>query len=356
MSQSDLNIGNQSGAGYRAAVNTALQALVSQSSGDTEPATTYPHQLWADTTTGLIKQRTAGNDGWFVAGNLSGSVFATKTSNYTATISDYDGIFLCNGTFTFSLSAAASLGDGWSCTIKNTGTGTITIDPSGSETIDGSATLSLSAQYQQATIVCDGGAFYVVSGLIAKSIGTAHLKNGTAGYLLGFDGSGVAAVVPTPTSHETSGPGYSTTSGTSVELTGIPTTATRVTVSFDRVSLSGTDNLVLQIGGAQGYMSANYYGSVMSGASQVNENNGGIGARLTYSSAAATLWCGQVMLAKILDNVWSISGILSCPANSSLSQFAYSKEITGGNYLTKVRIVPTGTNTFDSGGINYSYI
>lgn len=71
MSQSDLNIANVTRTVFRQEVNEALQALGSLSSGATEPSTTYAYQLWADTGSGLLKQRTAANDGWINKGNLA---------------------------------------------------------------------------------------------------------------------------------------------------------------------------------------------------------------------------------------------------------------------------------------------
>lgn len=70
MSQSDLNIANISRSLFRAEVNTALQALASVSSGATEPSITYAFQLWADTTSGKLKQRNAANDDWIEKGDL----------------------------------------------------------------------------------------------------------------------------------------------------------------------------------------------------------------------------------------------------------------------------------------------
>lgn len=71
MSQSDLNIANVTRTAFRQEVNEALQALGSLSSGATEPSTTYAYQLWADTGSGLLKQRNAANDGWINKGNLA---------------------------------------------------------------------------------------------------------------------------------------------------------------------------------------------------------------------------------------------------------------------------------------------
>ena len=71
MSQSDMVIADQPGAAFLADLNSALAALVAQSSGSTEPATTYAFQFWADTTSGLLKQRNAANNDWIAILNLS---------------------------------------------------------------------------------------------------------------------------------------------------------------------------------------------------------------------------------------------------------------------------------------------
>jgi hypothetical protein len=63
----------------------------------------------------------------------------SKTGAYTAVQADIGAIIKCSGTWTLSLTAAATLGAGWWCVVHVT-SGTVTIDPNGSETIDGAAT------------------------------------------------------------------------------------------------------------------------------------------------------------------------------------------------------------------------
>jgi hypothetical protein len=70
MSQNDLVIANQSFPATRADINSALQALGSLNSGATEPATTYAHMPWSDTTTDILKVRSAANDAWISIGYL----------------------------------------------------------------------------------------------------------------------------------------------------------------------------------------------------------------------------------------------------------------------------------------------
>lgn len=71
MAQHDYVIANGTGAAVRSDLNGALGAIVSNNSGSTEPATMYAYQLWADTTTGLLKIRNAANSAWITVGTLA---------------------------------------------------------------------------------------------------------------------------------------------------------------------------------------------------------------------------------------------------------------------------------------------
>lgn len=85
--------------------------------------------------------------------------FQNKTGAYTVVAGDNGAIINCtSGTFTVALDAAATLGAGFNCWIWNTSTTStdaITIDPNGSETIDGRSTLVL-RRGEGTQIVCDG--------------------------------------------------------------------------------------------------------------------------------------------------------------------------------------------------------
>lgn len=73
MAQHDQVISNANGATVRADFNSALAALFSNSSGSSAPATTLAYQLWADTTSGLLKIRNAANSAWIDVGTLAGT-------------------------------------------------------------------------------------------------------------------------------------------------------------------------------------------------------------------------------------------------------------------------------------------
>lgn len=71
MSQHDYDIANQAFAATRADINAALQALATNGSGATAPATTFAFMWWADTTAGILKQRNAANSAWVSVLNLA---------------------------------------------------------------------------------------------------------------------------------------------------------------------------------------------------------------------------------------------------------------------------------------------
>jgi hypothetical protein len=71
MAQHDYVLANATGAGFRSDINNALAAIVGLNSGVTEPASMFAYMLWADTTTGLLKQRNGANDDWITIGPLA---------------------------------------------------------------------------------------------------------------------------------------------------------------------------------------------------------------------------------------------------------------------------------------------
>jgi|APGre2960657404_1045060.scaffolds.fasta_scaffold09471_7 hypothetical protein len=80
----------------------------------------------------------------------------SKSANYTVQTSDGSNVaVLCTNTITITLYAASG-NSGKVVTVKNNGTGTITIDGNASETIDGSLTKTITAQYTSLSLLCDG--------------------------------------------------------------------------------------------------------------------------------------------------------------------------------------------------------
>lgn len=72
MSQHDYNIANQSGAAFRADLNNALSAILTQNSGNSAPTTTSAYMVWVDTsgTPAVLKIRNAANSAWITLARL----------------------------------------------------------------------------------------------------------------------------------------------------------------------------------------------------------------------------------------------------------------------------------------------
>ena len=97
MSQHDYILDNQAGAQFRADLNNALAAVATVNSGATTPSTTYAYQLWADTTTGMLKQRNAANSAWVTLFPLATTVDPSGTIKLYAGASAPTGYLLCDG-------------------------------------------------------------------------------------------------------------------------------------------------------------------------------------------------------------------------------------------------------------------
>lgn len=78
-----------------------------------------------------------------------------KSSAYTVIALDLGRMLSCSGTWTLALMAAATLGNGFSISVRNAGTGVITIDPNGSETVDGRAAIAV-CPGEAFALICDG--------------------------------------------------------------------------------------------------------------------------------------------------------------------------------------------------------
>lgn len=110
-----------------------------------------------------------------------------KTSAYTVVAADRGKLIAATtGTWSLTLTAAATLGDGFTFAVRNSGSGTITIDPNSSEQIDAAATKVL-APGDTVMVYCDGTQFATVgggSGVPAGSITDYAGSSAPTGWLL----------------------------------------------------------------------------------------------------------------------------------------------------------------------------
>jgi hypothetical protein len=146
-----------------------------------------------------------------------------------------------------------------------------------------------------------------------------------------------------------------TASGTSVDFTGIPSWAKRITVMFSGVSTSGNSNQIIQFGtgATPTYTTSGYLGSC-STSTGATITAFSTGFMINNSASASTVVHGIITFIKIIDNTWCESGALglSDSTNTRLSAGSVSLSDT----LTAIKITTAGgTFIFDAGTINIMY-
>ena len=144
-----------------------------------------------------------------------------------------------------------------------------------------------------------------------------------------------------------------TVSGTSVDFTGIPSTAKRITVMLAGVSTSGTSNYLIQIGSGSvtttGYASGSFS---VDGTNATGISVSTSGFLVVRVVTAASTFNGLINISNISGNSWVESGSLT---NSTTTGFGTTSNgsIALSGTLDRVRITTVnGTDTFDVGTIN----
>ena len=99
-----------------------------------------------------------------------------RTSNTQLGSSNISNLInITSGTFSQTFAAAATLANGWFCYIRNAGTGQITLDPNGSETIDG-FTSYIMYPGETRLVQCNGTSFTTI---VLQSFYTVFTASGT---------------------------------------------------------------------------------------------------------------------------------------------------------------------------------
>jgi hypothetical protein len=151
----------------------------------------------------------------------------------------------------------------------------------------------------------------------------------------------------------TSGTVIATTSGTSHDFTGIPSWAKRITVMVAGVSISGSSDLLMQIGDAGGIENTGYVSSCGSQTGSMATSTSGF--RFTNNVSAAAIVSGHVVLT-LLDastNTWVESGVTK-GATTTMGYSGGDKALSAT--LTQIRLTTVnGTDTFDAGSVNILY-
>jgi hypothetical protein len=144
------------------------------------------------------------------------------------------------------------------------------------------------------------------------------------------------------------------TSGTSINFTGIPSGVERITVQFRGVSLNSSANFLIQLGtGSTTYTTSGYVSTALAAVSGGNTILSDTTGFLAYISSTAGVWSGHMVITNISGNDWVSSHNGKYNTGTVCSG---AGDVSLSAVLTAVRITTTtGTDTFDAGSINILY-
>jgi len=195
------------------------------------------------------------------------------------------------------------------------------------------------------------------SGLIATSDTSGQIElqaNGTTKATVSSTGLAIGQYNPS-SSLITSGTAVPSTSGTSIDFTGIPSWVKRITVMFNGVSTNGTSIKQIQIGDSGGFETTGYLGTSVQLTDGASVNAAtittGYGIRSPF---AADVLNGAIIITNVTGNAWAAQGTLTDSSRAAGYLIAGAKTLS--DVLTQVRITTVnGTDTFDAGTINILY-
>jgi hypothetical protein len=222
------------------------------------------------------------------------------------------------------------------------------------------------------------------------SIDTAHIADdqvtlakmaaGTDGNVISYDASGNPVAIATgsdgqvltstgagsPPAFETVSAGFTlgsptaTTSGTDIAFTSIPAGTKVIYINFNEVSLSGTDDYLVQIGDSGGVETSAYFshgGKLYDSSSSVGWESQTAGALLKISNAGYGL--NGTCTLRLVDSsnyIWSMNFQGHLTTAEAQAYVINHTQKTLSAELDRINITTDGSNTFDAGKISIMYI
>lgn len=155
-----------------------------------------------------------------------------------------------------------------------------------------------------------------------------------------------------------SGTAVASTSGTSIDFTGLPAWVKRITLMFNEVSTSGSAYKYIRLGTSGGIVSSNYgsASSLIYGANNCAIDGTGT-AFLIRSDVATERISGHAVLTLVdaSNYIWSFSSIVS---NTTATNRVWHSggSLSLGGVCTQIRLLTSnGSDTFDNGSVNILY-
>ena len=140
----------------------------------------------------------------------------------------------------------------------------------------------------------------------------------------------------------------SSTSGTSIAFTGLPSGIKRIVVAFNGVSTSGSSPIIVQLGTSGGLTTSGYSSYVLYNGGGTSATNG----LVTTGIGAGDFRYGQMIINSMGSNIWAED----CGYTVGTNGGGGGGGVTLSGALTQLSITTVnGTDTFDAGLINILY-
>ena len=181
-------------------------------------------------------------------------------------------------------------------------------------------------------------------------------STGTGAVVLGTSPSISGAVLTTMASSViTSGTAQNSTSGTSIDFTGIPSWVKRVTVMFNGVSTNGVSIRQTQLGSGS-FTTTGYTSSGFGWTGGTNGTSSTTGIIFDgQPPLAATNYNAVMTINSFGNNIWVASSLIAATTGTT-QQYMSTGAITLSGALDRIRITTVnGIDTFDAGSINILY-
>ena len=189
--------------------------------------------------------------------------------------------------------------------------------------------------------------------------GTAKLSRGNLGSttqdVLTVDAAGKVTLTNgevATASKLQSGTAIASTSGTSIDFTGIPSWAKRITVMFNGVSTNGSSFLQIQLGDSGGVENTGYTCvATTSGGGGTIDTSVSTGIAIRINTPAYQI-AGDVTFNNMTGNLWTARGATTALVAGTGSCYTSGSKTLSAT-LDRLRITTVnGTDTFDAGSIN----
>ena len=147
-----------------------------------------------------------------------------------------------------------------------------------------------------------------------------------------------------------------TTSGTSIDFTGIPAGVKRITLLTHSMSGSGTSEFLVQLGDSGGIETSGYLSRYNRTSGTGVATEGSTAGFILFNDAAALLHelVVDIYLQDVANNTWMSSHIISVQSTTITAYGSGSKSLSGT--LDRIRLThASGSDTFDAGAASIQF-